>query len=341
MSLQNFILLEHLVDRAHQHTHEHTHDLSSNIQMAFYLNLGFTLLEIFGGLWTNSVAILSDAIHDLGDSLSLGLAWLLDRYAQRERDKRFSYGYRRFSLLGALVNTIVLIVGAIFVLSEAIPRLFNPEPSNVPGMIVFALIGIAANGAAVLRLRGSKTLNAQVVAWHLLEDVLGWIAVLIVAVVLLFTDIQVLDPALSILITAYVLFNVFRNMRKTLRSSCKASRSTSTWSTSRRRSTRWTTSSPATTPTCGRLDGEHHVLTTHVVVDEGIAVEQILCVKEDIKNLLKPYQLSHITVEIEYGERDCAMNEHSFRAPELLLHHQYRGPLFTQIPHRIFSSSAS
>lgn len=309
MSLQNFILLEHLVDQAHQHTHEHTHDSSSNIQMAFYLNLGFTLLEIFGGLWTNSVAILSDAIHDLGDSLSLGLAWLLDRYAQRERDKRFSYGYRRFSLLGALVNTIVLIVGAIFVLSEAIPRLFNPEPSNAPGMIVFALIGIAANGAAVLRLRGSKTLNAQVVAWHLLEDVLGWIAVLIVAVVLLFTDIQVLDPALSILITAYVLFNVFRNMRKTLSlflqgvpehidvdyieaeinqvDNVKSSHHTHVWS----------------------LDGEHHVLTTHVVVDEGIAREQILCVKEDIKNLLKPYQLSHITVEIEYGERDCAMAE--------------------------------
>lgn len=307
MSLQNFILLEHLVDQAHQHTHEHTHDSSSNIQMAFYLNLGFTLLEIFGGLWTNSVAILSDAIHDLGDSLSLGLAWLLDRYAQRERDKRFSYGYRRFSLLGALVNTIVLIVGAIFVLSEAIPRLFNPEPSNAPGMIVFALIGIAANGAAVLRLRGSKTLNAQVVAWHLLEDVLGWIAVLIVAVVLLFTDIQVLDPALSILITAYVLFNVFRNMRKTLSlflqgvpehidvdyieaeinqvDNVKSSHHTHVWS----------------------LDGEHHVLTTHVVVDEGIEREQILCVKEDIKNLLKPYELSHITVEIEYGERDCAM----------------------------------
>ncbi len=309
MSLQNFILLEHLVDQAHQHTHEHTHDSSSNIQMAFYLNLGFTLLEIFGGLWTNSVAILSDAIHDLGDSLSLGLAWLLDRYAQRERDKRFSYGYRRFSLLGALVNTIVLIVGAIFVLSEAIPRLFKPEPSNAPGMIVFALIGIAANGAAVLRLRGSKTLNAQVVAWHLLEDVLGWIAVLIVAVVLLFTDIQVLDPALSILITAYVLFNVFRNMRKTLSlflqgvpehidvdyieaeinqvDNVKSSHHTHVWS----------------------LDGEHHVLTTHVVVDEGIAREQILCVKEDIKNLLKPYELSHITVEIEYGERDCAMAE--------------------------------
>lgn len=295
------------MDRAHQHAHKRTHDSSGSIQAAFFLNLGFTLLEIFGGLWTNSVAILSDAIHDLGDSLSLGLAWLLDRYAQRERDKRFSYGYRRFSLLGALVNTIVLIVGSIFVLSEAIPRLFDPEPSNAPGMIAFALIGIAANGAAVLRLRGSKTLNAQVVAWHLLEDVLGWIAVLIVAVVLLFTDIQVLDPALSILITAYVLFNVFKNMRKTLSlflqgvpehidveyieaeinqvDNVKSSHHTHVWS----------------------LDGEHHVLTTHVVVDEGIAREQILCVKEDIKNLLKPYRLSHITVEIEYGERDCAM----------------------------------
>lgn len=294
------------MDHPHNHSHDHARD-SGNIQTAFFLNLGFTLLEIFGGLWTNSVAILSDAVHDLGDSLSLGLAWMLDRYAQRERDKRFSYGYRRFSLLGALLNTVVLIVGAIFVLSEAIPRLFDPEPSNAPGMIAFALLGIVVNGAAVLRMRGGKTLNAQVVAWHLLEDVLGWVAVLIVAIVLLFTDIQVLDPALSILITAYVLYNVLKNMRKTLSlflqgvpehidvdyieseisqvDNVKSNHHTHVWS----------------------LDGEHHVLTTHVVVAEDISRDQILCVKEDIKQLLKPYELSHITVEIEYGERDCAM----------------------------------
>ncbi|MDX1600202.1 MAG: cation diffusion facilitator family transporter, partial [Anaerolineales bacterium] len=160
--------------------HGHTDRPPGGLRTAFFLNLAFTLLEIVVGLFTNSVAILSDAVHDLGDSLSLGLSWYLEGYANRAGDRRYSYGYRRFSLLGALVSTIVLIAGSLLILSEAIPRLLNPEPTNALGMAAFAIVGVAANGAAVLRLRGQRSMNARVVTWHLLEDVLGWVAVLIV-----------------------------------------------------------------------------------------------------------------------------------------------------------------
>jgi cobalt-zinc-cadmium efflux system protein len=290
---------------SHRHTHET--DSAANIRTAFFLNLGFTLLEIGGGLWTNSLAILSDAIHDFGDSLSLGLSWYLDRTSRRDRDGTFSYGYRRFSLLGALVNTIVLLVGSFLVLSRAIPRLLNPEHSNAPGMVAFAVAGIAINGAAVLRLRGSQTLNARVIAWHLLEDVLGWAAVLIVALILLFADIHILDPILSILITLYVLYNVVKNLRETLTlflqgvpgqidiaqledeiatvEHVQTTHHTHVWS----------------------LDGKHHVLTTHVVLDEAATKEQVMCVKQDVKEVLGPYHFAHLTVEIEYGSADCAM----------------------------------
>jgi len=289
------------------HKHEHHHESSNNIRIAFFLNLGFTILEIFGGLWTNSLAILSDAVHDLGDSLSLGLAWFLDQYSKRDRDERYSYGYRRFSMLGALLNTIVLIVGAFLVLSRAVPRLLEPERTNAPGMVVFALIGIVINGVAALRLRGDRSMNARVVAWHLLEDVLGWFAVLIVALILLFADVPILDPILSILITAYVLFNVVKNLRATLSlflqgvpegydidaiekdiegvENVQSTHHTHIWS----------------------LDGEHHVLTTHVVVDEDTSKEQILCLRDDIRDLLKSYDFFHLTVEIEFGDKDCGM----------------------------------
>lgn len=291
----------------HPHSHDHSHHTTSNIKVAFFLNLGFTVLEIFGGLWTNSLAILSDAVHDLGDSISLGLAWFLDGYSKRDHDNRFSYGYRRFSLLGALINIIVLIVGSVFVISRAIPRLLEPQQTNAPGMVVFAVVGILVNGAAVVRLRGSKSLNARVVAWHLLEDVLGWVAVLVVAVILLFTDLHILDPLLSLLIALYVLYNVGKNMRETLLlflqgvpdnidiqsiegeikalENVQSIHHTHIWS----------------------LDGEHHVLTTHIVVDDSITKEQVLCVKEDVRRVLRKFELSHITVEIEYGEADCAM----------------------------------
>ncbi|MBN1954347.1 MAG: cation transporter [Anaerolineae bacterium] len=291
--------------------HDHSHDTSVNIRTAFFLNLGFTVLEIIGGLWTNSLAILSDAVHDLGDSLSLGLAWFLERYSKRDQDRRFSYGYRRFSLLGALVNTIVLVVGSLLVLSRAIPRLINPEHSNAPGMILFAVGGILINGAAVLRIKDSKSLNARVIAWHLMEDVLGWLAVLIVAIVLVFADIHILDPILSILIALYVLYNVVKNMRETLSlflqgvpenidiaaiegeiariGNVLSTHHTHIWS----------------------LDGEHHVLTTHLVVDGSATKEQVLRIKEDVKQLLKENEFSHVTVEIEYGNADCSMTQAS------------------------------
>lgn len=289
------------------HDHDHSHHTTSNIRLAFFLNLLFTILEIFGGIWTNSLAILSDAIHDLGDSLSLGLAWYLERYAEKGEDRKFSYGYRRFSLLGALVNAVILIVGSIFIISRAIPRLLEPEHSDAKGMIVFAIIGILVNGLAVFRLRTSESMNARVVAWHLLEDVLGWIAVLIVGIALLFTDNHLLDPILSILIAIYVLYNVIRSLRETIGLFLQSvprsieieeilgkvnaiedvcsTHHTHIWS----------------------LDGEHHVLTTHVVVEDSISKVDVRRLKDAIKRVLEEYEFSHVTLEIEYGEGDCAM----------------------------------
>lgn len=171
------------------------------MSFAFFLNLGFTILEIIGGLWTNSLAVLSDALHDLGDSLALGLAWYLERYSQRASDKVYSYGYGRFSLLGALINSVILIGGSLYILSEAVPRILAPEATNAPGMLFLALVGIAVNGLALFRLKGSQSLNVQMVTWHFLEDALGWVAVLLVSLILLFTNAYILDPILSILIT--------------------------------------------------------------------------------------------------------------------------------------------
>ncbi|MFV0269668.1 MAG: cation diffusion facilitator family transporter, partial [Draconibacterium sp.] len=156
------------------HHHEHNHS-GKKLKVAFFLNLGFTVFEIFGGLYVNSVAILSDAIHDLGDSLSLGTAWYLDKKSKKGADSKFSFGYVRFSLLGALINSLVLIGGSVYVIYEAVGRILEPEHSDAGGMIVFALIGIAVNGYAAWKMSGGSSLNEKVVSWHLMEDVLGWV----------------------------------------------------------------------------------------------------------------------------------------------------------------------
>jgi cobalt-zinc-cadmium efflux system protein len=285
--------------------HKHDHDTTRNIGVAFVLNFSFAIFELAGGIWTNSLAITSDAIHDLGDSLSLALAWYLERYAGRGGDSRFSYGYRRFSLLGALINTVILLLGSVYILSEAIPRLINPEPTNAQGMIIFAVVGIAVNGMAALRLRGTDSMNARVVSLHLLEDVFGWIAVLIVSLVLLFTDLYILDPLLSILITLFILYNVIRNLRKTLAlflqgvpdnlnllaiqdqilsiEEVQSTHNTHVWS----------------------LDGVHHVLSSHIVLADNVSKDDLICVREKIKEKLRQFDLSHSTIEIEFGDNDC------------------------------------
>lgn len=294
---------------ANSHNHSHPQDSTGNIRLAFFLNLLFTLLEIAGGLWTNSLAILADAVHDLGDSFSLGLSWYLERYARRGVDRRYSYGYRRYSLLAALINTIILVTGGIFVLSEAIPRLLNPQHSNAQGMLLLALAGIAVNGLAALRLRGDQGLNARVVAWHLLEDVLGWAAVLLVSVVMLFWDIHILDPLLSILITLYVLWNVARNLRRVLATFLQAVPENFDVAEVEDRLRSMQNVQSVHHTHIWSLDGQNHVLTTHVVVDECTSREQVVELKREINALAGELDMAHTTLEIEYEDEDCRMKE--------------------------------
>ena len=198
------------------HDHHHQHPSGKNLKLAFFLNLGFTIFEIIGGFYVNSVAIISDAVHDLGDSLSLGTAWYLQKKSLKGRDSRFSFGYKRFSLLGALINSLVLIGGSLFVIYQAILRLIEPEPSDAQGMVIFAIVGVLVNGFAAYKLSGGNSMNEKVISWHLIEDVLGWTAVLVVAIILLFWDNPYLDPALSLLITAFILWNVAKRLKETL-----------------------------------------------------------------------------------------------------------------------------
>ncbi len=195
------------------HHHHHHPPVSSDLKVAFALNLAFTVIEIGGGIWTNSIAILSDALHDAGDCFSLGLAWYLQGLAERQSDARFTYGYRRFSTLGALVTSVVLMAGLGFVGWQALHRLRSPEEVLAPGMIALAVIGIVFNGYAAWKLRGSGSLNARMASWHLIEDTLGWVAVLAGSIVIAVWHLPIIDPILSLAISAFVLWNVFRNLR--------------------------------------------------------------------------------------------------------------------------------
>lgn len=285
--------------------HNHSRN-TDNIRAAFFLNLGFTLLEIVGGLFTNSIAILSDALHDLGDSLSLGLAWWLEEYSEKEPSGRFTYGYRRFSLLGSLINAVVLLCGSIFILIETVSRLFSPEETHAVGMIGLAIVGIVVNGIAVSRLSTGKSENVKVLFWHLMEDVLGWVAVLFGGIVIYLTDLHIIDPLLSIGITAFILWNVLKRLNSTVSLFLQAAPTDVEFEDviERLRNIRGVLDEHHTH--VWSLDGEHHVLSTHITVEPNTSKDQVTAIKESIRGLAKNYGIVHVTVEIECQEGDCS-----------------------------------
>ncbi|AVJ56639.1 cation transporter [Idiomarina sp. OT37-5b] len=293
----------------HHHNHDHSKDMPSNrLGWAFLLNFVFTIIEFIGGFLTNSTAILADAVHDLGDSLSLGLAWILNKLGKKQANQHFTYGYKRLNLAGAFINAVVLIAGSAWVLVEAIPRLWNPQMPMADGMIALAVLGIVVNGFAAYKLSEGKTLNERVINWHLLEDVLGWVTVLIVGIVLLFVDWPILDPILSIGFTLFILVNVLRNLWATLKLFIQATPDKKTY--------KQVADALLELPHVAdlhhlhfwSLDGEEHVLTVHLVLTKNLDIEARSDLKQRIDNVLAPYALSHTTVELEDPDEACRDN---------------------------------
>lgn len=181
--------------------------------IAFLLNMSFSLFEFFGGVVTNSVSIISDAVHDLGDAISIGISLLLEKKSKKKADNKYTYGYVRYSLLGGVITTVILIIGSIFVIYNAIQRLFNPVSINYSGMLIFAVIGTILNTLAAFITKDGDSINQHAVNLHMLEDVLGWIIVLVGAIIMKFTDISIIDSIMSIGVAVFILINALKNLK--------------------------------------------------------------------------------------------------------------------------------
>ncbi|MCX6179841.1 MAG: cation diffusion facilitator family transporter [Chlorobiales bacterium] len=286
------------------HDH-HKHHASGNIRMAFFLNLGFAFVEIAGGLLTGSTAILANAVHDLGDSFALGQAWYFERISHGKSSPRYSYGYKRFSLLGALISTVVLLTSSLIILAEAIPRIFAPRHPDAGGMILLALAGVTVNGIAMARLSKENGMNARVVALHLLEDVLGWVTVLVVAVILLFWDVPVLDPVLAAMITLYILSGVVKNLRAMVPVFLQAVPAEHDLVVITREIEQLQHIHAVHHAHIWSLDGVHSVFTAHLELNILLDVEAYLQLKDQIRTLVERHGLYHSTVEIEYPGEAC------------------------------------
>lgn len=287
------------------HHHRHGEDSEKNILVAFFLNLFFVIVEVVGGVITNSIAILSDAAHDFGDCLSLVTVLALQRKSKQGRNRRYSYGYRRFSLLGAIFLSGVLSVSSGFIIYESFNRLFNPESVDAVGMLWIAVAGIVINGAAALRVKKGHSLNEKAVYLHIMEDVLGWIAVLVAGIVLIFVDFPQIDALLSLAISLWVLYNVVKNLRSAFRIFLQAVPEGFNVDELKRRLSSLKGVESMHDVHVWSLDGERHVMTLHIVVEEDA---NCLDLKEKVVSIALEFDVCHTTVEFEKVGTHCCTN---------------------------------
>ncbi|TGK11941.1 cation transporter [Leptospira fletcheri] len=299
---------DHGGSTGHFHSHGPTPDGSKAFLYAFILNFGFAILELVGGYFSGSLAILSDSLHDLGDSGFLALAWAFQKIAARPRTQTFTFGYKRLGLSAALVNSIALFGGAVLILFFAIPKLWNPSSPNGWGMLGLSVLGIAVNGAALFKMKKVDGLNGQTVALHLLEDVLGWIAVFFGSITLLLFDWTWIDPLLSVLIAVWVGIQAFRNLRKILLLHLQSAPEGINTGELEARILGVKGVESVHDLHLWSMDGDFHVLTLHVGVT-GTSISHAQKLKERIRDIAEEFHIPHATVEIEPVGISCPYKE--------------------------------
>ncbi|MFY0687365.1 MAG: cation transporter [Cyclobacteriaceae bacterium] len=282
------------------------HHSTKNIKAAFFLNLLFSIIEIIGGVLTNSVAIVSDAIHDLGDSISLGIAWYFQKVAGKEKTASYSFGFKRFSVLGAIINSVVLTAGSVFILIEASKRLIDPVMPDAAGMIWLSILGLLVNGIAAYRLSHGHSINEKAVYLHLLEDVLGWTATLIVSIVLMFWDLPILDPILSISVSAFILWNVVKNVRKSIDIILQGTPDDIDIEELHQSIKKIPEIKDVHDCHLWTMDGDYHVLSFHAVIADNSSFENLSVLKSKTREVIhSKFKIDHITIEFEAESEEC------------------------------------
>ena len=293
----------------HHHHHQQHHDdgqSAKNIGAAFLLNFSFTIIELIGGFLTGSIAILADALHDLGDTLTLAVAFILQRLSTRGRSAKFTYGYARLSLLSALISGVVLLTGSTFILIEAIPRFWTAHDApNGWLMMGFAVLGVVVNGIAALRLRKGTTQNEKMLSWHMIEDLLGWLAVFVGAIIITLTQWTWVDPLLACALAVFIGYNVLSGLKQTILLFLQGSPEQFDETSFREQVLKFDGVTGIHDMHAWSLDGDRNVLSLHVVVANGLGIDKIGKIKGEIRHLASHLGRYHATIEVEDSLTNC------------------------------------
>ena len=271
-----------------------------NILFAFIINLTFSIFEFIGGIFTGSVAIISDAVHDIGDATSIGVSYFLEKKSKKQPDEKYTYGYARYSVIGSVITTLILLFGSAMVIYNAVLRIINPTEINYNGMLIFAIIGVCVNFGAALITRKGDSLNQEAVNLHMHEDVLGWIVVLIGAIVMSFTDITIIDPLMSIGVAIFILINAIKNLGKVLELFLEKTPRNLSISELREHIQKIDGVIDVHHIHVWSIDGYNNYATMHIVTNDNARN-----IKSKIRDELKEHSIGHVTLELEAENEHC------------------------------------
>ena len=275
-----------------------------NILIAFLLNLSFSIFEFIGGIFTGSVAIISDAVHDIGDAASIGASYFLEKKSKKQPDEVYTYGYARYSVVGSVITTLILLFGSALVIYNAAMRIISPIGINYDGMIVFAVVGVVVNFAAAFFTRDGDSLNQKAVNLHMLEDVLGWVVVLIGAIVMRFTDFALIDPIMSVGVAFFILINAIRNLKEAVDLFLEKTPHDIDINEIKEHITAIDGVTDVHHIHIWSMDGQRNFATMHIVTNE-----EPHGIKNAVREELKEHGIGHATLELEVEGEHCH-NEH-------------------------------
>ncbi|MBI1183481.1 cation diffusion facilitator family transporter [bacterium] len=288
------------------HNHQHGHQHDNSLGWVFVLNVAFTIAEFVGSYFTNSIAIFSDALHDAGDSVTILVAVLLERLSTKKANARYTYGYRRYTIVSALLVSLILISGSVIIVYNGVERLQDPQPVHFKGMLLLAIIGVLVNGGAAFKLlKGKKGVNQRAIKLHLLEDTLGWVAVLLGAVVIKFTGFFIIDPILSLGIALFIAYNAGKNIIQILKILLQRTPVSTNQKALRDALKNHEAVAGVHDLHLWTLDGEKHIASVHIRVDKNYDLTELTALKSELKELIAEFGIGHTTIEFDKNDAAC------------------------------------
>ncbi len=275
-----------------------------NIKIAFLLNLAFSIVEAIGGILTNSISIISDSLHNLGDSITIGINYIFEKKSKKLPNKEYSYGYLRYTMLGSLIASFILLVGSVVIIYNVVPRLIKPLSVNYDAMIIFGIFGLLINLYATIKIMRSKEKDKKINT-HMIEDTVIWLFILTGSICIKVFDLVIIDPILSLLIAVYILYQVYKYMKNIYNIFMEKVPKNVKIDEIKKDIENNENVDNVHHIHIWSMDGVNNYMTAHIHLNKVLSEEEIIKTKNDVKNKLKEDKINHITLEVEYFNEKC------------------------------------